>query len=1394
MNEELNNTTTCPICQPCCPNVKIDKIEEGMTGKEVADLLYNNFDKLNKSKANKCVERKVRHLLKGENKIFNRTAKNKFVQEVFYVWSKKDVNKQLEDFKETTDLLHDHLVDYTNPHQVTKDQVGLGNVDNTSDEDKPISNATQEALNNLNDKVDDIKAEIDDYTVNGYKISNNPVLDGGDIKLDNYSKVTVNTEIQSTDSATVAFGKLEYKLDKEIQDRIEAIDNEETQRKEADEVLQDNIDVVSTNLAEEIETRVENDNKHQQEIENLQTDLNTESAIRESEDNILSDRIYQEVQDRQNAIAAIYDNIEAETAARIAADEQLQDNIDEETANRIESDTNIQNNLNDHINDKTNPHEVTKAQVGLGNVTNDAQVKRSEMGAANGVAQLDSSGLVPASQLPSYVDDVLEYDTLTAFPQNGETGKIYVTKDTNLTYRWSGSQYTEISKSLALGETSSTAYAGDKGKANREAIESLPDEIVTGFGTAARSATQWSMPTTKTTKSGLNYGSEVAGTTITVPSATSTQAGLMTAEDKSNLTILVGDGVDENTPSINDVVSSITNIENNIDQVETNIDNIEGDINTINQNIDNIEGDITNIENNINSIEQNIDNIESNIDTIEQNVSNIEQNIDTIEQDINNIESNIDTIESNIGNVANLTTEADNLVDAINEHETQINQINNYTVNGKAIKTNPVLNATDIAITDTLGYFDSSNVEDALRETKQPLDVHLQNNTPGLKHIPAGGAANQILAWDSNGTAKWENLSNIEVTTEDLLAYGVEWDITVADPELTRIGNTQLHKTLPIQSGMYGCICQGATIRYRLSDEDWRFRREPVTTQVQLTSNDDVITITATVFNTKQYEKQWIIINDIQIQIDSIDTATSTATLVNNEYTGTLHTGQFTCELGSVRNGYDGTVKVYVPGFYIKSVSEGNLRRVYLSTSQIDSTYTYQPPVLVDAYKCTILNTVPENMGYLSTLAVNTPVSIANTNTYCRGGNNNSNYDQYLEYDPRRTQLGKPRTSMSRATMRNYATSAGSHIMSYEEYKNIFYWLYVVEYANFNSQDTYNASLNDSGYAQGGLGSGVTTMNSNVWNGYNNYYPLTPCGYLDSQGNGSGIEPQVLEAFDMQINPTTNWLSWEASLYIHGIYQDNKATFSRNGNTLTITAVASQGQILYTSSLVAVGQATYTVSGLQSGQSVSFSCSGQTTQTLTSDGQITMNWGTDGAQTRYVNAHFTGSCNITIVCNSVTPTVANYPSQSITVNRWRGFDNPFGDIWTNLDGVIVDADAGNHDNEMDHVYVCSDPANFADTLTENYHKIAESTHKEGFVKSFDLGDTANIIADVTGGSSTTYMCDQHWTGDSNTTLRTLLVGCHAHGGSLAGLSFLSSYYGVSFSHSDVGFRLVTPIA
>jgi hypothetical protein len=102
----------------------------------------------------------------------------------------------------------------------------------------------------------------------------------------------------------------------------------------------------------------------------------------------------------------------------------------------------------------------------LGNLTNVVanKVNSSLVGANNGIATLDEAGKVPSSQLPSFVDDVLEYADLAGFPETGETGKIYVAIDTGLTYRWSGSIYVEISQSLALGNTSATAFRGDLGK------------------------------------------------------------------------------------------------------------------------------------------------------------------------------------------------------------------------------------------------------------------------------------------------------------------------------------------------------------------------------------------------------------------------------------------------------------------------------------------------------------------------------------------------------------------------------------------------------------------------------------------------------------------------------------------------------------------------------------------------------------------------------------------------------------------------------------------------------------------------------------------------------------------------------------------------------------------
>lgn len=216
--------------------------------------------------------------------------------------------------------------------------------------------------------------------------------------------------------------------------------------------------------------------------------------------------------------------------------DNLDNKIDKEIADREAEIDRIENKF-DGVTDKLEAalqKEIEDRKAGDTTITNSLNAFISTKGQPGGLAELDSTGKVPAAQLPSYVDDVLEFSTKDQFPQTGETGKIYVAKDTNLTYRWTGTQYLEISQSLALGETPSTAYPGDKGKANRDALNSMPTKL-----------TSYLTPTTSTgelvkinykyaAKDGLNYG-PLQDDNIDIPSATTTNAGAMSAIDKGRL-------------------------------------------------------------------------------------------------------------------------------------------------------------------------------------------------------------------------------------------------------------------------------------------------------------------------------------------------------------------------------------------------------------------------------------------------------------------------------------------------------------------------------------------------------------------------------------------------------------------------------------------------------------------------------------------------------------------------------------------------------------------------------------------------------------------------------------------------------------------------------------------
>lgn len=542
-------------------------------------------------------------------------------------------------------------------------------------------------------------------------------------------------------------------------------------------------------------------------------------------------------------------------------------------------------------------------------------------------------------------------------------------------------------------------------------------------------------------------------------------------------------------------------------------------------------------------------------------------------------------------------------------------------------------------------------------------------------------------AWikQTDGTFDWEKMGEFTGTPDssgyipwsalDALSYGVSWKPNVASPILTRVGNLEMHKELPIQNNIKGVIAQcknGAKIIYYLNEKDWRWHTEEdkskyTLSNIAYTSN----TITNDVFKDYRYEHQYIKVNNIICKVSSINISTKTATI---EPTSTISDGTYNVELGAVLNGYDGEVMVEVPEFWIKSWDTDTRREVRISPSKIDSTWEHQPHLLVAAYHDTVLNTVPSNMGYLSTLEVNSAISVMNINSYCRGGNNSSTYDAYITTDRFRSLLGKPITNMSRATMRANCRRAGKEMLSYLQYKRVLYWLYVIEYANFNCQAAFNSALTSEGYKQGGLGNGVTNTNYTYWNYYIATNPLTPNGYTNEFGNGTNIKAMTL------VTPTTN-----------------------GGDPTAST-------------------------------------------------------------TEYVP-------------------------------RWHGIENPFGDIWNNVDGILINSSSIEEGGKKySEVYATDDPTLYSDSDYKSMRRVGvEYNNESNYIKEWNLGSTAEIIPRLNGGNSTQYKCDYHWI-HINAGIRTLFLGGGANTGANAGLGTFDSYYGVGAALVVVGLRSSCVIA
>ena len=409
----------------------------------------------------------------------------------------------------------------------------------------------------------------------------------------------------------------------------------------------------------------------------------------------------------------------------------------------------------------------------------------------------------------------------------------------------------------------------------------------------------------------------------------------------------------------------------------------------------------------------------------------------------------------------------------------------------------------------------------------------------------------------------------------DMMSYGVEWDVTVADPTCTRIGNPLFHKSLPIQSEYKGCVVKNGKLQYYLNPNDW-----------------------------------------------------------SKKANGT----------SSVLDGTDGDVMIHTPKFYGKSGSNGNKRWVRISTVKVDASWVEIPEMFISAYRNTIYTD-----GDTTKIA-----SVVSTDAKYRGGGRRSSYDEYLSTDQFKTDLGKPVSNISRATMRTYAAATGQELLCYEFYKWIFYWNYVIEYANFNSQKEFNSELTSDGYHQGGLGIGLTTFDWSSWNSYNGNYAITPCGYTNEFGNFSGVKAIQLQS----------------------------------------------------------------------------------------------------------------------------------PEKTLYANRWRGFENPFGDIWTNLEGIVIKRDAAKVNS---NVYTTTDVSKYSEDYSL-FDIAGVEIAQDGWIGTFDLGSKAEIIPSSIAGSESTYKCDYHWCNVDSVEKRTLLVGGGAHLGGSAGLGSFYSADGVGYASADVGFR------
>lgn len=660
--------------------------------------------------------------------------------------------------------------------------------------------------------------------------------------------------------------------------------------------------------------------------------------------------------------------------------------------------------------------------------------------------------------------------------------------------------------------------------------------------------------------------------------------------------------------------------------------------------------------------------------------------------------------------------------------------------------------------------------------------------------IPEG---NVTKIEDKEGKTLWANINK--------LAYGVRWDsVNQATTACERIGNLELHKTLPIQSRFKVCIHKGKEIQYYCNPNDSRFREDNTgyvknlsiafLTQSQPSIIEDTDTtvkirhtITDDIFADYKYLYAFVKVNnesigakDIICRITKIDIATKTAYLESG-YDFPSET--YSVELGCSINGYDGEIGVDTGGkFYQWSVdNDGDNNEVWQSLYKCVPYAREIKRHIIGIGRTCVLNVAfnDPKWGWVGSLEANTAVNVINYHTNLRGGANSDSWDEYLGIDNFRCQLGKARTDISLADMRSCSQKTDGGQMLYKQIWEAIVWSYVIEYADFNVKKAYNSSLTAEGYHQGGLGNGIISGNESI--AYNGKQKFVPNDYTLELGNNTGIKTRPAKQWTIPVAANHYWTNYNRNNVVATRSSDNKIL------TITSTKVLTTDWNIFANPNVVGGTVKYKITGLTDDQTVVFKRE-QGNLTITTDGTYYVNWGTNNVLRKIYFGKLQTECNIVIEILSA-PAYSMIKNQiSWNVPHWRGF-NVFwyGDIWINIDNMLTKYDTTKQKRIW---YYTDDVSKFSNFISNKEHQIEGlGGVNENWLQEVKINDKGDIVPSKIG-NYIGYKNSYHWNAIDDNVHATFAGGISSDGDSF-GLLCLDVRHIAGDSFVYVGFVKVT---